>query len=95
MAFKKYRLYIDGALYESLESARRAAREKLGSSVSMKALLEAADIHHLLTGPGGEVSVSRNPPEKPCVEEEPLGRVPLLRYPPGEGPLHDWSWSWK
>jgi hypothetical protein len=84
---KVYPLYAGGTLYNSLESARKAARGKLGARVSMRALLEAADIRHPLAGPRGEASVTWKPPLAE-EREEPPGRAPLLRYPPGEGPLH-------
>jgi hypothetical protein len=109
MARKGREIYLDGELFTTLKAAMVFARGAMGVPVIRTRLLEAADKNAVLEGPRGTVKVSWKkprsragkslPPKSAPVREtkHPARageRRPLLRYPPGEGPLYTGSRVW-
>lgn len=84
----KRRVWVDGVEY----ATEKAASDAVEVSVST--------VHEALKGGGRTVKgrmISPEPPPGPAAEEAvalpagiftPGDRAPLLRYPPGEGPLY-------
>jgi hypothetical protein len=85
---KRRRTWVDGEEYGTEREAARAA----GVSIST--------VHDALKAGGRTVKGHRISPEAPRKEEKraaPVSRSrgePLLRYPPGEGPLYQGSKRW-
>jgi hypothetical protein len=111
MAYRAYKIYLDGELFTTLKAALLFAGEALSRRVSRDEILKAAGRGAALSGPAGEIAVSlkkrraekaparkgappRETPPEGAPAPPPLKRRPLLRYPPGQGPLRDGSWAW-
>jgi hypothetical protein len=96
---KRRRVWVDGIEYGTEKEAAEVAAVSVSS------------IHEALKAGGRPVKgrmITPEPLSEPCVVElamaekleEPdmfvlLGRKPLIRYPPGEGPLHSGSRQWR
>jgi hypothetical protein len=94
-------IYLDGEKFPAIKNALAYLHKRWGKKVSYSTLRNAADREGVIGGGTGErVRVSWKGEEPERGKEEEAVQVmrkgePLLRYPPGEGPLYDGSSTWK
>jgi len=84
---RKRPVYINGVYCESLTSGAREATRILGEEVPLWKIQKVLNGDLLIPG----ITVSEELPVvcAPLVQKKIVGK-PLLRYPPGEGPM-DWG----
>jgi hypothetical protein len=85
MAYKAYKIYIDGELFTTLKAALLFAGEALSRRVGRDELLKAAGRGAALSGPAGVIAVSWKAPrvkKAPAREGAPLRETPPEGAPP-------------